>query len=1045
MFSKIFIERPILATVLSLIIVIAGLVAMKGLPIEQYPAIAPVQVQVSAVYPGADAQTLAEAVAAPIEAQINGVDKMLYMNSTSSSAGRMTLTVYFALGTDPDTAQVQVQNRVALAQPQLPQIVVQNGVTVQKKSSSILMLVALFGTDDTQSVESINRYAQLHLLDAIKRVPGAGEASIMGVPDQAVRVWLDADRMSSLGVTTSDIKQAINQQNALFSAGQIGQEPNARPLQMTFPVVTQSPATKPAQYGEIILKADPADSAIVRLKDVARVEMGLKQYISDTKYNGKQATFVAIYLQSGANGLQVSDQVQAALENLKSGFPPGLDYAIALDTTDFVRISIKEVVQTLFEAIALVVLVVYLFLQNLRATFICTVAIFVALIGTFAGMLAFGFSINLLTLFSLVLVIGLVVDDAIVVVENVERNMQEKHLPPKEASIEAMKEIFGALIAIVLVLSAVFIPAAFLSGTTGQLYKQFAITIVISMVLSGVVAITLTPAMCAVMLRHQPPKTTGFFGKFNALVDGAIARYGQWVRIVLRRVALSLALLVAMIGAIIGLFKIMPTAFVPDEDQGYVLAGVIMPDAASLHRAGQVADRVDAAFAKHPAVQSRAQLTGYSFLDSDFKTNSASFFVALKPFAERKGKEELSADAVIASLRKEVSAIKEGYVIPISPPPIPGMGTSGGFSFWIQDTQSGPPERLQKATQDFLAKAAARPELAGLNSTFRAASQQLKVTVDREKASLLGVSIPDVYDAMQTQFASVTASQFFEFSRVWNVVLQADPAKRADPADIKRLYVRNRTGEMVPLSALVRTDFVTGPDLVPRFNGFPASQVSGGAAPGFSSGQALSAMEAVARETLPAGFTYAWSGLAFEEKQAGGTSVIAFAFGLLIVFLILAAQFESWALPASIVSAVPFGLIGALSFNWLRGLQNDVYFQIGMLVLIGLAAKNAVLIVEFAVELRKSGKSLADAAVDAGMLRLRPIVMTSLAFMLGALPLAIAAGAGANARHSIGTGIIGGMLGATTLALLYVPLFYVLFVQWSQGRPKASTSDQEKS
>jgi multidrug efflux pump len=1042
MFSRFFIERPIFATVLSLIIVIAGLVAMKGLPVEQYPTISPVQVQVTAVYPGADAQTMAEAVAAPIEAQLNGVDNLLYMSSTSSSSGRMTLTLYFGIETDPDTAQVQVQNRVALAQPQLPQVVVQNGLLVQKKSSNILMLVGVFGSDDRQTPEAIAQYAQLYVLDAIRRVPGAGEASIMGVPDQAVRVWLDADRMAARNITTADVKQAIAQQNALSSAGQLGQEPNARPVQMSFPVVTGSPFSKPEQYENIILRGGDAAS-LVRLKDVARVEMGLKQYIADTKLDGRPASFIAVYLQSGANGLQVSDNVRAALEGLKESFPAGLDYRIALDTTDFVRISIQEVIMTLFEAIALVVLVVYLFLQNLRATLICTVAIFVSLIGTFAGMQMFGFSINLLTLFSLVLVIGLVVDDAIVVVENVERNMHEKGLSPREAAIESMREIVGALIAIVLVLSAVFIPAAFLDGTTGQLYKQFALTIVISMVLSGLVALTLTPAMCATLLKPQSARTTGFFGGFNRVVDRLTTAYGGWVRVVLRRVFLSLALLAVMLWAIFALFRVLPSAFVPQEDQGYLLAAVIMPDVASLHRTTQVADQVDAIFAGDPAVASRTQLGGYSFIDSDFKTNAASFFVALKPFDQRSGDDAQSVDAVIGRLMGGAQSIREGLVIPIAPPAIPGMGTSGGFTFWIQDSQSGPPIRLDQLTKAFLAEAAKRPELAGLNSTFRAASQQLRVNVDRDKAVLLGVRIQDVYETLQTQFASVIASQYFEFSRVWNVVLQAEPSQRVRPEDIDRLQVRNAQGDMVPLSALVRAEFISGPDLVPRFNGFPAAQVNGNAAPGYSSGQAIAAMEEVAAQVLPEGYRFAWSGLAYEEKKSGNASMIAFAFGLLIVFLILAAMFESWALPASIVGAVPFGIVGALLFVWLRDLQNDVYFQIGLLVLIGLAAKNAVLIVEFAVALRKQGRSAVDAAVEAGMLRLRPIVMTSLAFALGALPLALASGAGANARHSIGTGIIGGMVGATTLALLFVPLFYVLFTGRGKQKPAEAQPKDE--
>jgi multidrug efflux pump len=1036
MFSKFFIERPIFASVVAVIICLAGLVAMTALSVEQYPTITPVQVTVSATYPGADSQTLADSVAAPIEAQINGVDNMLYMSSASSSNGQLTLTVYFTLDTDPDIAQVQVQNRVNLALPQLPEAVSQLGVSVQKKASSIMMLIGIFAEGERYSSDYIANYANVYVLDAIKRVPGAGQAQIMGAPDRAMRIWMNPDRMASLGITTSDIQQAVASQNALYGAGQIGQQPTAGPVQLTFPVVTQRPFTNPSQYEDIILRASQDVSGIVRLKDVARAEVGLRQYIIDSRLNGTPATFIAVYQQPGANGLEVSKAVRRTLEQMKPRFPSGLDYVVSLDTNDFVRLSIEEVIHTLFEAIVLVVLVVYLFLQSFRSTVICAVAIVVALVSTFAGMLALGFSINLLTLFGLVLAIGMVVDDAIVVVENVERNMVRFHLSPKEATIRAMEEISSSLVAVVLVMASVFIPAAFLPGTTGQLYKQFAITIVISVAVSGFVALTLTPAMCGLLLKHSQPRTHGFFAWFNRKVDALTRGFGHAVSFVIRRMIIAFFVLAVLVYAIIHLFDVLPTSFVPNEDQGYVMAAIIMPNGASLNRTEAVAGRVETIFKKIPGVDTRTQLTGYSLLDSGFKTNAGTFFVTLKPFAERyasiKQARAENARAVLTNLYREASGIQEGLVIPVAPPAIPGIGTTGGFEFWIQDTGGGTPARLEEVTRQFLGKARQRPELTGLNSTFHATTQQLSADVDREKASLLGVPVKDVYSAIQAQFGSLTVSQYNEFSRVWWVILQSEPEHRQNPGDLKRLYARSNQGEMVPLSALVTTRWVTGPDLMSHFNGFPAAKVTGSAAPGYSSGQAIAAMELVGRASLPRGYTFAWSGLAFEEKQSGGTSMLAFVFGLVIVFLVLAAQYESWTLPGSVMMAVPFGVLGALTANWLRGLENDVYFQIGLLVLIGLGAKNAILRVSFAVELRRQGKSIMEATIEAGEQRLRPIIMTSLAFAFGVLPLAIAMGAGANARHSIGTGIIGGMIGETTLAMLYVPLLFYLFDRFGE-------------
>ncbi len=1044
MFSKFFIERPIFATVISLIIVIAGLVSMKLLPVAQYPTITPVQIQVTTTYPGADSKTVGDSVAAPIEAQINGVDNMLYMTSTSSSTGKMTITVYFTLDTDPDVAQVQVQNRVNLALPQLPEAVTQYGVSVQKKSSSTLMIIAVTNRDGRYSPDYVTNYANVYVLDAIKRVNGAGQAQIFGVPDQAMRIWMNPDRMASLGITTSDIKNAVAKQNALFGAGQVGEQPSDDQVQLTFPVVTQSPFIEPSQYEDIILRTSQDGSAIVRVGDVARAEVGRRQYIDDNRLNGSPATPIAVYQQPGANGLEVSKAVRKTLKDLKRTMPEGIDYVIALDTTDFVRISIEEVVHTLFEAILLVVLVVYLFLQSFRATIICTVAIFVALIGTFTGMLTLGFSINLLTLFGIVLAIGMVVDDAIVVVENVDRNMTKFNLTPTEATIKAMGEIGSSLVAVVLVMSSVFIPAAFLPGTTGQLYKQFAITIVISVALSGFVALTLTPAMCAVLLKHTTPPKRGFFAWFNRQFDHFTSGFGNAVTLMIKRMSVAFVLLAVMIFGLVQLFRTIPTSFVPNEDQGYVLAQLLMPDAASLKRTSMASSHMDRLFAGNPAVANRTVVNGYSLLDSQYKSNAATFFVTLKDFKERyatiKRARKENAKAVLLGAAGKAREIREGKLIPIAPPAIPGIGTTGGFEFWIQDKGGGDPARLYEITRQFIDKARLRPELYGLNTTFRAASQQLRAEVDRSKAMLLGVPVDDVYSSLQAQFGSIQVSQYNQYSRVWNVILQSDAPYRRSPDDITQIYTRSNNGRMIPLSAMVKTRYIVGPDLVPHFNGFPAAQITGSAAEGFSSGEAIKAMEAVASDVLPQGYDFAWSGLAYEEKKSGGTSASAFVFGLIVVFLVLAAQFESWTLPGSVMTAVPFGILGALAFNWFRGLHNDVYFQIGLLVLIGLGAKNAVLRVTFAVDLRKQGLSIMDATIKAGEERLRPIIMTSLAFIFGVLPLAIASGAGANARHSIGTGIMGGMISEATLAMLYVPLFFYLFDRLAERGKKEKVS-----
>ncbi len=1038
-FSHFFIDRPIFASVLSIILVVAGFVSLLNLPIAQFPDISPPQITVSATYPGASADIVAQNVAAPIEQQVNGADNMMYMSSSSSSTGNMTLTVYFNIGTDPSLAQVDVQNRVNLALPTLPDAVTAQGVSVQKRSSAFMMVIAIYSPDNAYDQSYVANYANVYVLDALKRIPGANQASIFGSADYAMRVWLKPDRMARLGITVADVQNAISAQNQQFSAGRLGQSPTDTPVQQTFPVATKGRLTEPSQFDDIILRAASGDAAIVRIKDIGHTELGAKDYSLRGRYNGKTATLIAVYQQPGANALQVAKQVRQTLDQLSKNFPPGLKYEVALDTTEFVRESIGEVVHTLRDAVILVIIVVFIFLQSFRATLVPILAVPVSIIGAFIGMEAFGFSINMLTLFGMVLAIGIVVDDAIVVIENVERNMSEFKLPPREAAKRAMDEVSGPVVAIVLVLLAVFIPVAFLSGITGQLYKQFAVTIAVSVVLSGIVALTLSPALAAILLKPGEQKKNRFFRWFNEKFEKLTGGYASWVQTAIRRVVLSIGLIVVMIVATGVLFKSIPSSFLPVEDQGYLLGAVVMPDAASLDRTGDLSKKAEDWFAKQPAVSSVAAPIGYSLIDSQYKSNAGTLFITLKGFGER-GKNG-SAQDLIRDASKYFSTFKEGAVVPLNPPSIPGLGTTGGFEFWLQSTGEGNYQQLEQKVRAMIAKARQNPALRSVNSTINTSSRQLLVEVDRERAETMGVPVQDVYSALQTMFGSSYVSQFPKGSRLFQVIVQAEPQYRTRPDDIQQLYVRNRTGEMVPIKAVATVRFVPGPDIVNRFNNFPAAKITGDAAPGHSSGEAIAAMEEIAKETLGDGYSYEWSGQAYEEKKAGSTAAMVFAFALLMVFLILAAQYEKWSLPIGVMLAVPFALFGALIGILIRGMEDDVYFQIGLTVLIALAAKNAILIFEFAVEMReKENMSPYDAALAAAKLRLRPIIMTSLAFILGCVPLAIASGASAASRRSLGTGVIFGMLGATLIALFFIPMFFWgLETLSSRKKPKAET------
>jgi multidrug efflux pump len=1031
MFTHFFIRRPILSSVISILILLGGLVSMTALPIEQYPEMAPPQVSINARYPGATAEVIANTVAAPLEAQINGIDNLLYFNSVSSSSGNLSINVVFQPGSDPDINQVNVQNRVSQALSQVPQVVVQQGVTVEKQSSSLMMVLSVFSPDSRYDATYIDNFAQLYVVEELKRVPGANRTSVFGLPDIAMRVWLQPDRMAQLGISAQEVAAAIQSQNQTFGIGQIGAPPALPGVQQTFVITAQGLLTKPEDFEDIIVRTAQQGTAIVRVRDIGRVELAKMDYSVSSLMNGKVGTTIGIFQQPGANAVQTATAVRERMEALKKSFPSGLDYNISLDTSLFTLESIDKVVHTFFEAVVLVVLVVYLFLQSLRATIIPILAVPVSIVGTFIGMHLLGFSINMLTMFGMILAIGLVVDDAIVVVENVETQMTKHGLGALEASMKAMTEIAGALISIVLVLVAVFLPVAFLGGVTGKLYQQFAVTIAMSVVLSGVMALTLSPALAAIIIKAHHGEKKGFFrwfengfGKLTHGYVGGVARAVQaW--------PVTLGLFVAVLAGIFLMFRALPGSFVPEEDQGYFFVIVEAPDTASQGVVAELVSKVTAVVAADPAVQDVASVNGYSFADGGISNNAAVLFVAMKPFDQRKGASMLSF-AALPRINRQLAGLTEGFAFAVNPPSIPGLGTTGGFEFYVQNRGAGGVRATEQAVQATLKAAAARPELAGVRTTFRGATQQLLVDLDRAKAEVLGVSVQDAFQTMQSFFGSQVVGQFSQSSRVWWVVLQADARYRMDPQDFDRVFVRSHGGDMVPLSGLIRTRYVAAPKLLERFNGFQAVKITGNPAEGYSSGQALAAMEEVAAQALPEGFSYAWAGQALQEKASGSTSAIAFVAGLVVVFLLLAAQFEKWTLPLAVLLTVPVAILGALLMTWALGLENDVYFQVGLVTLVGLSAKNAILICEVAIEHVRAGMAVKQAALEAARARLRAIVMTSLAFGLGCVPLAIASGPGANSLRAIGTGVIGGILASTLVAIFFAPFFFWLLESISQ-------------
>jgi len=1035
-FSKFFIDRPIFASVISIIITLGGLVASRVLPIAQYPEIAPPTVTITATLPGASAETLSRTVAAPIEEQISGVEGLLYFQSTSSSNGTLTITCTFEVGTDVNNATIQVNNRVQIALPRLPDDVRRTGVVVQKRSLDILLFVAVTSSDPRYDTLYLSNFMTINALDVLKRVPGVADATIFGARDYSMRIWLRPDKMAQLGVTATDVAAAIRAQNNQYAAGKIGQDPAPDDQSLVYTVTAQGRLVQPEEFGNIVLRSS-GPGGVLRIRDIARIELGAVNYDSYTTVDGKPTIGTAIFLQSGANALNVADNVRRTMDEIAKGFPTGVSYIIPFDTTRFVQASIKEVVHTLFVAALLVLAVVFVFLQSWRATLIPFIAVPISLIGAFAGLYAFGYSINTLTLFAIVLATGIVVDDAIVVLENVERLMAEKGLSPKEAAIESMREVTGAIIAIELVLCSVFIPVAFLGGLAGKLYQQFAVTVTTAVVISGVVALTLTPAMCALLLKRSHGESR-LFRPFNQGFAALVSVYTKGVRWVASHAVVSLGMFALVIAATAGLLRIVPGSLVPLEDQGYLFGAVVLPDSATLSRTGKVGSAMQKTLTEHPAVEHVFMINGFDLIGGGNKTSSATLFITLKPWDERSG----SADDIVKFVGARGAGVTEGLVFAFNPVPIRGLGTAGGMEMYVQARADTDARKLAGAVQGFLADLRKQSDLTAVNTFFRGSVPQIFVEVDREKALALGVPVGDIFDALQSTMGALYVNDFNKSGRTFRVQIQAESQFRSRPEDLGNVYVRSTAnGQMLPLGSLLRIQPVVGPDQIDRFNGFVSAKVLAATVPGVSSGQGIATVEKVARDALPGGYVQEWTGQAFQEKRAGKAAIIAFSFALVMVFLILSANYERWSLPAAVLLSVPFALLGALLAVLFRGMSNDVYFQIGLVTLIGLAAKNAILIVEFAAQNAAQGMSAFDAAVTAARQRFRPIVMTSLAFVLGVLPLAIATGAGGAARRSMGTGVEGGMLAATFVATLFVPLFFILLTERRAKRARQSAEE----
>ncbi|HEH9399331.1 TPA: efflux RND transporter permease subunit [Aeromonas sobria] len=1028
--ARFFIDRPIFAWVIALVIMLAGSLAIIKLPVAQYPSIAPPAVSISASYPGASAKTVEDSVTQIIEQNMTGLDHLLYMSSQSDSAGRVSVTLTFQPGTDPDIAQVQVQNKLQQAMSLLPQEVQQQGIRVQKTSSSFLMVAAFISSDGSMKNDDLADYVVSNIKEPLSRLDGVGEITLFG-SQYSMRVWLDPNKLNRVQMTPVDVQAAIKAQNAQVAFGKLGGTPSVKDQQFTATIMGQTRLSTVEQFNDILLRVNQ-DGSKVRLKDVARVELAGESYDAEALYNGQSTAAVAIKLATGANALDTAEKVRAKLNELSDYFPANMEIVYPYDTTPFVQISIEEVVQTLIEAIFLVFCVMYLFLQNFRATLIPTIAVPVVLLGTFGVMAAFGFSINTLTMFGMVLAIGLLVDDAIVVVENVERLMSEEDLSPLEATRKSMTQITGALVGIALVLSAVFVPMAFFGGSTGAIYRQFSLTIVSAMVLSVLVALILTPALCATLLKPMKHgefgAKRGFFGWFNRAFDAGTNRYQSGVRKVIKQGVRYSLIYGAMLAVLAVLFMRMPTSFLPEEDQGVIMSMVQLPVGATKQRTEVVLADMRDYFLKNEKdnVDSVLTVSGFSFAGSG--QNAGMAFIKLKDWSERKSPDR-SANAIIGRAMGYLFSIKEAQVFAFNLPPIPELGTATGFDFFLQDRGGIGHDKLMAARNQLLGMAAQDPTLVRVRPNGMEDTPQLDIKIDYEKALAQGLSIADINNTLAAAWGSSYVNDFVDRGRIKKVYLQADAPFRMNPEDLKLWYVRNSAGQMVPFSAFASTEWSFGSPRLERYNGVPAMEIVGEAAPGKSTGDAMAAIEQMVKQ-LPEGVGIEWTGLSFQERQAGSQAPALYAISLLVVFLCLAALYESWSIPFSVMLVVPLGVLGAILAATLRGLENDVYFQVGLLTTIGLSAKNAILIVEFAKELYDKGMGLGEAVVEAARLRLRPILMTSLAFILGVLPLVISSGAGASSRNAIGTGVMGGMISATVLAIFFVPLFFVLVMRY---------------
>ncbi|WMW65570.1 multidrug efflux RND transporter permease subunit [Nitratidesulfovibrio liaohensis] len=1045
MFAKFFIDRPILSNVIGIVLILIGVVSLIMLPISQYPDITPPTVEVKAIYPGSNSLVLADVVGAPIEQEVNGVEDMLYMSSKSANDGTYTLTVTFALGTDIDMATVLVQNRVNVAMPRLPDEVKRQGVTVKKKSTAILQVVTLTSPDGSYDDLFLSNFASLRVRDELARIPGVGEAMVFGAASYSMRVWLDAPRLKSLGLTTKDVVNAISEQNVQVAAGQIGAQPAPDTQNFQFTVQTQGRLSEVSEFEDIIIRTATGGPTgrTVRVRDVARVELGGQTYDLYAQKSGKPASLVIIYQLPGANALDVAGKVTATMQRLGKEFPPGVAWDIPYDTTRFVEAAIEQVYHTLFEAAVLVLAVILIFLQDWRATLVPATVVPITILGGFMAMMALGFSVNLVTLFGIILAIGIVVDDAIIVVEGAAHHMEHGD-SARDATVKAMVQLFGPIIGITLVLSCVFLPASFMSGITGQLYRQFALVIASTALVSALLAATMTPAQCALFLKPIVPGRNAFYRGFNKVYDAVEHFFVVLLKTMVHHAWTTMLVFVGLISVTFWFFSSLPTGFLPDEDQGYALVAVQLPGAASQSRTREVTTKLDAILAETPGVANWITFGGMSILNNANTPNSATVFVMYKDWSERG---DLTQDKLVADLRRKTAAIQEGMILVVTPPPIQGLGNAGGFEMMVQDRAATGAQALENAAYEMMGAGRGQSGLSGVATTYTARTPQLYVDVDRTKVKDHGVQLSDVFSTMQAYLGSSYVNDFNKFGKAYQVRVQADSRYRLEAGDIGQLEVRNADGHMVPLGAVTGVRDVVGPDVVTRYNLYPAASLLGAAAPGFSSGQALSLMEDMAKRTLPSTMGFEWTTMAYQEKATGNEAFAVFGLAVLLVFLVLAAQYESWSAPAAIILVVPLALLGTCIAVAARGMDNNVYTQIGIVLLIALASKNAILIVEFARELRMhKGMSIPEAAVEGARARLRPILMTSFAFILGVVPLLTASGAGSASQRALGTAVFGGMLASTFLAVMFVPVFFTVIQRLSErGTPPSPKAQPDNT